>query len=292
MRSGTDTIPKAAHGRPGLRGFCLRLGSALALLVIALQMSVMAQNQTGDTTAVPPQPSPDEAKIGALADKLDKAAERAMRNAQKSAGEAARARDEAEALRTANDALRTQAEQRAKAAQKEADRLARTAADAKARAEQAKRSAERMAAERAAAERHARIAVGIGIALVLLVGSCAFLWVRRIRGRQVEPSSSCVLRSPKANISLAGTALPLAAGGVVVGRNPAEAQAVVNHNEVSRRHARIFWEGGSFWIEDIGSLHGTEVDGDSVAQGERHKLMQGSRIVLAEAVEFEFDVLP
>ena len=34
---------------------------------------------------------------------------------------------------------------------------------------------------------------------------------------------------------------------------------------VSRRHARLAWHGGQFWIEDLGSSNGTYVNGQRLA---------------------------
>ncbi len=48
-----------------------------------------------------------------------------------------------------------------------------------------------------------------------------------------------------------------------IGRAP-ESQVVINIRSVSRQHARIFYEGGHFWIKDLDSANGTRVNGKKI----------------------------
>ncbi len=48
-----------------------------------------------------------------------------------------------------------------------------------------------------------------------------------------------------------------------IGRS-AESHVVLNLRSVSRHHARIFFEGGHYWIKDLGSANGTSVNGKKV----------------------------
>jgi len=48
-----------------------------------------------------------------------------------------------------------------------------------------------------------------------------------------------------------------------VGR-AAESQICIDVKAVSRNHARIFFEGGHFWIKDLGSANGTSVNGKKI----------------------------
>lgn len=48
-----------------------------------------------------------------------------------------------------------------------------------------------------------------------------------------------------------------------VGRAP-DSQICIDDRAVSRNHARIFFEGGHFWIKDLGSANGTTVNGKKV----------------------------
>lgn len=51
----------------------------------------------------------------------------------------------------------------------------------------------------------------------------------------------------------------ITAAGIVIGRD-ASADIRVDHNKVSRRHARIWWNEG-VWIEDLGSSNGVKLNG-------------------------------
>lgn len=46
----------------------------------------------------------------------------------------------------------------------------------------------------------------------------------------------------------------------LIGRSP-ECDVVIDEDDISRRHALIYREGGQAWIRDLSSANGTEVDG-------------------------------
>jgi predicted component of type VI protein secretion system len=48
-----------------------------------------------------------------------------------------------------------------------------------------------------------------------------------------------------------------------IGRAP-ESQVVLNLSSISRNHARIFYEGGHYWIKDLDSANGTSINGKRV----------------------------
>ena len=48
-------------------------------------------------------------------------------------------------------------------------------------------------------------------------------------------------------------------GDVVVGREAAGAVILGNVAQVSRRHCRLRWDGGALVVQDMGSMHGTQV---------------------------------
>ena len=58
--------------------------------------------------------------------------------------------------------------------------------------------------------------------------------------------------------------LELGGEPVLIGRAP-ECQVQTQDALVSRRHARIVWDGG-YWIEDLGSANGVLLRGDRIAQ--------------------------
>ncbi|WP_270888694.1 FHA domain-containing protein FhaB/FipA [Pedococcus sp. 5OH_020] len=55
---------------------------------------------------------------------------------------------------------------------------------------------------------------------------------------------------------LTGTTLPLREAGTVIGRNP-ECALVLDDDFASGRHARVFHQDGSWFVEDLGSTNGT-----------------------------------
>jgi pSer/pThr/pTyr-binding forkhead associated (FHA) protein len=69
-----------------------------------------------------------------------------------------------------------------------------------------------------------------------------------------------------------------------VGRNPV-CQFVLADLLVSRRHYRVFPEGGAWWVEDLGSRNGTLVNGQRAM--EKRRLADGDRIA-AGGTEVEF----
>ncbi len=63
-----------------------------------------------------------------------------------------------------------------------------------------------------------------------------------------------------------------------VGRDPA-CDVVLALPSVSRRHARIFFEGGHFWIKDLDSANGTQVNGRKL---KLQMLSDGDKITFGE----------
>jgi pSer/pThr/pTyr-binding forkhead associated (FHA) protein len=64
----------------------------------------------------------------------------------------------------------------------------------------------------------------------------------------------------------------------VLGRSR-DADVQIEDPNVSRRHAEIVQEGSTYWLVDLGSTNGTEVDGRRV---QRVRLEDGSRFTLGE----------
>jgi hypothetical protein len=75
----------------------------------------------------------------------------------------------------------------------------------------------------------------------------------------------------------------------VVGREPSAAHIVIEDGSVSRRHARISLEGEGFFIEDMGSSNGTELDG--VRATAKRPLFTGQKLRLGR-VELDVEILP
>ena len=59
-----------------------------------------------------------------------------------------------------------------------------------------------------------------------------------------------------------------------------DAQIQLSSPSVSRRHARIFRREGDWFIEDLGSRHGTEIDGRRIEPNHPVRLQGGERVVV------------
>ncbi len=66
---------------------------------------------------------------------------------------------------------------------------------------------------------------------------------------------------------------------VTLGRDPSN-DIQVPLTTVSRNHARIFFERGDFFLEDLGSTHGTKHNDRPIATGEKRLLRAGDRIAI------------
>lgn len=66
----------------------------------------------------------------------------------------------------------------------------------------------------------------------------------------------------------------------VIGRAP-ECDVVIDHDDISRRHALIYREGGQTWIKDLGSANGTILDGTRVGD-EAVAIQEGSVVTLSD----------
>src|SRR5512145_2894292 len=64
---------------------------------------------------------------------------------------------------------------------------------------------------------------------------------------------------------------------ISMGRDPSN-DIPIPLTTVSRKHARIFFEMGDYFLEDLGSTHGTEHNGRKLGKGEKCLLRDGDRI--------------
>ena len=78
--------------------------------------------------------------------------------------------------------------------------------------------------------------------------------------------------NPPLEIAISGEGIEntmiLDSGEFLIGR-ALEAEVHLPDAAVSRRHARLFNEGESWFIEDLGSRHGTEIGGARIAANRR-----------------------
>jgi FHA domain len=66
-------------------------------------------------------------------------------------------------------------------------------------------------------------------------------------------------------------------------------RVVINDPEISRKHARLTLQSGSYVIEDLGSTNGTFVDGQRLIGP--HVLRPGETIMFGEKISLEYEVL-
>lgn len=76
---------------------------------------------------------------------------------------------------------------------------------------------------------------------------------------------------------------------ITLGRDKA-CQVVLPQQAVSRNHARICQEGTLFFLEDLGSAYGTQVNGKPLPKGEKRLLRNGDVIAIAQ-YDVKFDRL-
>jgi len=83
----------------------------------------------------------------------------------------------------------------------------------------------------------------------------------------------------------AGKVVNLTGSEVVIGRTP-PADLVVSHAEVSRRHARVFYRDGTYYVEDLGSSNGTVLRGQRLTAPQA--LSSGDVIEIGSEVKLAF----
>tara|TARA_B110000240_G_C13414172_1_gene416517 strand:- start:278 stop:1144 length:867 start_codon:yes stop_codon:yes gene_type:complete len=72
--------------------------------------------------------------------------------------------------------------------------------------------------------------------------------------------------------------------GVVIGRNPKDSPYIINHSDVSRKHARIRLMKDRVFIEDLGSTNGTSVNGQAIEDKGLVTVNHGDQIIIGSVV--------
>ncbi|HKI75433.1 MAG TPA: FHA domain-containing protein [Pseudomonadales bacterium] len=72
--------------------------------------------------------------------------------------------------------------------------------------------------------------------------------------------------------------------GVVIGRNPQDSPYIINHADVSRKHARMKVMKNRVFIEDLGSTNGTSVNGQSIDDKGLVSVGNGDQIIIGSVV--------
>lgn len=88
---------------------------------------------------------------------------------------------------------------------------------------------------------------------------------------RVRPTPNAPARHKRAFTVLAvtegpmrGTTMPLKESGLLLGRNP-ECTLVLDDDYASGRHARVYRDDRSWFVEDLGSTNGTHVNGERIS---------------------------
>src|SRR5687768_2854889 len=103
----------------------------------------------------------------------------------------------------------------------------------------------------------------------------------------VSPAELGVEPEEEATLTIGRRRLPLDSGKVVLGRSK-ECDVQVEDANVSRRHAELRREGSTWWVVDLDSTNGTELNGRRV---DRAKLADGDTITLG-GTDLTFGLVP
>ena len=99
----------------------------------------------------------------------------------------------------------------------------------------------------------------------------------------LEPEPVLEPPAPVVTLSFEGREVPVTGDRLVIGRSR-ECDIRLADANVSRRHAEIRHEDGLYWVIDLGSTNGTELNGRRI---ERAQLSDGDHITLG-ATEIRF----
>ena len=72
--------------------------------------------------------------------------------------------------------------------------------------------------------------------------------------------------------------------GVTLGRSPANAEFIIDHEEVSREHVRLTCADGELYAEDLNALNGTKVNGRLLNPREQMLLQNNDRLEIGPVV--------
>lgn len=72
--------------------------------------------------------------------------------------------------------------------------------------------------------------------------------------------------------------------GIIIGRNPQDSPYIINHADVSRRHARMRVMKNRVFIEDLGSTNGTSVNGQAIDDKGPVSVDNGDQIIIGSVV--------
>ncbi len=82
-------------------------------------------------------------------------------------------------------------------------------------------------------------------------------------------------------LSISALSLP---SGATLGRSPANAEFIIDHESVSREHIRLLYADGDLYAEDLGSTNGTKVNGRLLNPREQVVLQNNDQLELGPVV--------
>ncbi len=243
-------------------------------------------------------------------------AETAKAAAEQDAAAATAAKQVAEQARQQADAAQARAETAQAAAEEDAARkkqqaeaaeAARLAAEETAGHKQ--EEAERLQQEQVKKEQQLLWAVATGTVLILLALLGWFLSARAKRKKlqsaaaqvgaaqqDAEQARQAAAKAPQPTpfkcvleghddtgkpFTLSIPALALGdPAGVVLGRSPADAEFIIDYDEISREHIRLTYTHDRLYVEDLDTLNGTRVNGDTLQPQEKVLLQDKDRLQL------------
>lgn len=94
------------------------------------------------------------------------------------------------------------------------------------------------------------------------------------------------------DIRFGGHRLRCAEGGLVIGRQPALVDEVIQDPTVSMRHARVIRKGGRFFIEDLNSREGTWVNGERLVPFTPRELARDAVVQFGDGPRLALQSMP
>ena len=252
-------------------------------------------------------------KAKAQADSVSKAAKKAKAKEKVARRAAEQAKTRADsASKAATDSLKaTKAKADSlKMAKAQADSASKAAADSL-KVAKAKADSLKAVEEKAAQRLQWGIAAGAGLVLLVLLG----WWLSSRRKKEQLQSAECRVSEAEQTAEAArqaaadapqaapfrcllegqdSTGRPFALtisalalgdrAGVTLGRSPANAEFIIDHEEVSREHVRLTCADGEFYAEDLNALNGTKVNGRLLNSREQVLLQNNDRLEIGPVV--------
>ena len=289
----------------------------IAYTVVEAECLSAVERAEGDRKA-----AADSLKVAkAQADSASKAAEKAKAKADLASEAAKRAKAKEKVTRRMAEREKARADSAKKAvadslkmAKARADSASKAMADSLQVAEvqaQAKADSLQAAKEKAAQRLQWGIVAGAGLVLLALLG-----WWRSSRRKKEQLQSAesrlseaeqtaeaarqtaarapqpapfrCLLEGQDSTgrpFALTISALALGdRAGVTLGRSPANAEFIIDHEEVSREHVRLTCADGELYAEDLNALNGTKVNGRLLNPREQVLLRDNDRLEMGPVV--------